>query len=83
MGHVEGERDVLVEHLLQACHHILGVACLVLTSPVVEPSAPELRAHERGVGAQLLQAAELVVDVGTGTEVHRPYEVVEGVELEV
>ena len=52
-------------------------------TPLVEPAAPELRAHLRGIGAQLAEAAELLVDVGTRTEVHRPCEVVKAVLLEV
>ena len=52
-------------------------------APFVEPAAPELGAHLRGVGTQLAEAAELVVDIGTRAEVHRPGKVVEAVLLEV
>ena len=83
VGHIEGEGDVMLHHGAYATHHGFGRAFLMGLSPSVKPSAPVLRAHERHVGAQLLEATELVVDVGTCTEVHRPYEVVEGVELEV
>ena len=51
--------------------------------PLVEPSAPELGAHLRGVGAELAEAAELFVDVCSRAEVHRPDEVVEAVLGEV
>ena len=52
-------------------------------SPLVEPSAPELRAHLRGVGTQLTETSELLVDIGTGAEVHRPHQVIESVRGEV
>ena len=68
-----------VQHVTHAIHHVLGTACLVASSPLVEPSAPELRAHQGTVGTQLLESAELVVDVGTRTEVHRPGQVVQSV----
>ena len=83
MGHVEGEGDVLVEHFAKSVHHVLGGACLVLAAPLVEPSAPELRAHQRSLRTHFLEFAELVVDVGTCAEVHRPHEVVETVVEEV
>ena len=83
MGHVEREGDALREHLVHALDHVLGRARLVAGAPLVEPSAPELRAHLRRVGAQLAQAAELLVDVGARAEVHGPRQVVEAVLLEV
>ena len=52
-------------------------------SPLVEPSAPELTAHQRAVGTQFLQAGKLLVDVGPRTEVHGPDEVVQSVLGEV
>ena len=50
-------------------------------APLVEPPAPVFGAHQRRRGAQL--PPELVVDVGPGAEVHRPYKVVEPVLGEV
>ena len=52
-------------------------------TPFVEPAAPELGAHLGRIGSQFAQAAELLVDVGTGAEVHGPRQVVESVFLEV
>ena len=52
-------------------------------TPLVEPSAPELRTHLGCVGTQLTQTAELLVDVGTCAEVHRPCQVFQTVLLEV
>ena len=83
VGHIEREGDVLGKHLVHAVHHGLGGTRLMACSPFVEPSAPELRAHQRGIGAQLFQALELLVDVGTCAEVHGPYQVVESVLREV
>ena len=81
--HIEAKGDVLHQHLPQAGHHVLGIARLMGAAPVVEPSAPELRAHQRRRGTQLLQSAELAVDVRARAEVHRPQQVIEGVLLEV
>ena len=52
-------------------------------SPLVEPSAPKLGAHERRLGTQLLESGELLVNVGARAEVHCPDKVVEAVVLEV
>jgi len=83
MGHIEREGDVLGEHLVNALDHVFGRTCLVACAPLVEPSAPELRAHLRCVGAQFAETTELLVDVCPGTEVHRPHQVVESVLGEV
>ena len=50
---------------------------------MVEPAAPELTTHERGVGAYFFQFLELFVDIGSPTEIDGPYQVVEGVVLEI
>ena len=52
-------------------------------APFVEPSAPELRAHQRRLRPQFAQTAELTVDVGAGAEVHCPHQIVQSVECEV
>ncbi len=83
VSHVEREGYASVEHLRDAVHHSLSAACLVASSPFVEPSAPELRAHLGAVGTQLAQFAELVVDIGTRAEVHRPREVIQAVLCEI
>ena len=53
------------------------------SAPLVEPAAPELRAHLWCVRTQLAKTTELIVDVGTRAEVHRPGKVVQSVLLEV
>ena len=83
VGHVEREADAAVQHLRDAIDHCFGTTCLVATAPFVEPSAPELRAHLGRVRTQLTQLLELVVDVGTGTEIHRPCEVIKAVLGEI
>ena len=83
MRHVERERNVAVEHVLDTGYHRFRIACLVLASPMIEPSTPELATHERGVGAYFFQFFELFVDIGTRTEIDGPYQVVKGIVLEV
>ena len=83
VGHIKGEADALGQHFVHAVHHILGRACLVPCAPFVEPSAPEFRAHLGRIGSEFAQTAELLVDVGSGAEVHCPGEVIKGVLLEV
>ena len=83
VGHIEGETDVLGEHLVDSIDHVLGRAGLMVGTPFVEPAAPEFRAHQRGIRAELFEALELFIDVGTCTEVHGPDEVIETVEFEV
>ena len=83
VGHIEREADALREHLVHTFNHILGRAGLMAGTPFVEPTAPELGAHLGRIGSQFAQAAELLVDVGTGAEVHGPCQVVESVLLEV
>ena len=53
VGHVKREADAALQHLRDAIDHGLCTARLVATTPLVEPSAPELRAHLRAVGTQL------------------------------
>ena len=76
VGHVQAEGNVAVEHVFDTAYHSGGVACLMLASPVVEPSAPELTAHQRCFGAEFLQFLELLFDIGAGTEVYCPEQVV-------
>ena len=83
MGHIEREGDALRKHFVKTFDHILGSTCLMLATPLVEPSAPELRAHLGSIGTQFAKTAELVVDVSTRAEVHRPDEVIETIVGEV
>ena len=83
VSHIEREADALRQHLVHTLYHILRRARLVAGTPLVEPAAPELRAHLWGVGPQLAEATELLVDVRTRAEVHRPRQVIEAVLLEV
>ena len=55
----------------------------MLGTPLVKPAAPELRAHLGGVGTQLAQATELIVNIGTCAEIHCPYEVIQAILLEI
>ena len=55
----------------------------MLSAPLVEPSAPELGAHQRGVRANFLKTTELVIDVGTSAEVHGPNKVIKTIVKEV
>ena len=75
--HVEREGDTFAQHLVNARHHLVGRACLVLGAPFVKPSAPVFRAHQRCVGAQALQLLKLLVYVGSCAKVHGPHQVVE------
>ena len=54
VGHVQAEGNVAVEHVFDTAYHGGGVTCLMLASPVVEPSTPELTAHQWRFGAQFL-----------------------------
>ena len=53
------------------------------STPFVKPTAPELRAHLWSIRTELSEATELLVDVGTRAEVHRPHQVVQSVLFEV
>ena len=70
--HIEREGDMAVQHVLDTGNHHPGIARLVLASPMVEPSAPELAAHQRSIGACLFQLLELGIDIGSCPEVDRP-----------
>ena len=71
VSHIQREADVFLQHLVHAVHHVLCGTSLVVGSPLVEPSAPELRAHQWCIRAKFFQAGELVVDIRTCTKVHR------------
>ena len=83
VGHIEAERDAFRQHLFDAGNHVGGWTGLMVGAPFVKPSAPELGAHQRGIGAQLLQTGELLVDIGARTEIHGPDQVVQTVEGEI
>ena len=70
--HIERERDMAVQHVFNTGNHHPGIARLVLSSPMIEPSAPELAAHQRSIGARLFQFLELCIDIGSCPEVDRP-----------
>ena len=83
MSHVEREADASLQHLVDAGNHVGRWACLVTGSPLIEPAAPELRAHERRVGTHLLEAGKLLVDIAAGAKVHSPQQVVETIKVEI
>ena len=77
--HVERERNAFVQHFLQSADHFLAAARFMTPAPFVEPSAPELGTHLGRFGTQLAQLLEFVFDIGAGTEVHGPYQIVQSV----
>ena len=77
VSHVKAEGDVAIEHIFDALHHIFGRTCFMFPSPVVEPSAPELTAHQRSFGTKLFQFLKLLVDISPSSEIHSPNQVVE------
>ena len=83
MGHVEAEGDAFGQHLVNAGNHVGSRTGFVVGSPLVEPAAPEFGAHQRAIRTEFLQRCKLLVDVGSCTEVHGPYQVVESVLGEV
>ena len=80
--HIEREGDMAVQHVLDTGNHHPGIARLVLASPMVEPSAPELAAHQRSIGACLFQLLELGIDISSCPEVDRPDQIIQTVQLE-
>ena len=52
-------------------------------SPVVEPSAPELTAHQRSFRTKFFQFLELLVYIGACSEVDGPDQVVECIPCKV
>ncbi len=83
VSHIQTERDVPVEHILDALYHIFCRTCLMFASPVVEPSAPELATHQRSFGAKFFKFFKLLVDIGACSKVHGPNQVIERVIGEV
>ena len=83
VSHIKREGDTLREHFVETFDHILGSTGLMLAAPLVEPSAPKLRAHFGSIGTQFAETTELVVDVGTRAKVHSPDEVIETIVGEV
>ena len=79
VSHVERERDVIVEHRLDAIDHGVGRSCLVSRAPSVEPSAPIFRAHQRCIGTHLLYFLKLLQDIRVGSKIHSPKKVVESI----
>ena len=53
------------------------------STPLVKPSTPELRAHLRCIRTNLTETLELIVDIGTRTEIHGPSQVIETIVEEV
>ena len=83
VSHIEREGDALREHFVETFDHILGSTGLMLAAPLVEPSAPKLRAHFGSIGTQFAETTELVIDVGSRAEVHGPDEIVETIVGEI
>ena len=83
VGHIEREADAFAQHLIHSFYHILGWAGLVACSPLVEPAAPEFRTHLWSIRTNFTKTLELLVDVGTSTEVHGPGQVIEAIVQEV
>ena len=55
----------------------------MVCTPFVKPTAPELGTHQGAVGTHLFQFGKLLVDVGSRSEVHRPYQVIKSVVEEI
>ncbi len=83
MGHVETERYLVLEHITDAVNHHPGRSCFMFSSPMVEPAAPELAAHQRSIRPELLQMRELLPDVGSCSEIHCPQQVVQTIVREI
>ena len=83
VSHIERETDALGEHLIDAIDHITGRTSLMIGPPLIEPTAPELRTHLRGIRAQFAQAFELFIDIRPCPEVHGPHQILESILLEV
>ena len=83
MCHIETERNPLRKHLVDTCNHVICRTGLVIGSPFVEPSAPELTTHQRAVRTYFFQWSELLIDIRPRTEVHGPYKVIQSIQLEI
>ena len=77
VSHIETERDIPVEHILDTLYHIFCRTCFVFPSPMVEPSAPELTTHQWSFGTKLFQFLKLLVDISPSSEIHSPNQIVE------
>ena len=77
VSHIETERDIPVEHILDSLYHIFCRTCFVFPSPMVEPSAPELTTHQWSFGTKLFQFLKLLVDISPSSEIHSPNQIVE------
>ena len=51
--------------------------------PLIEPATPEFGTHQGCIGAQLLEAGKLMIDIGSCTEIHGPNEIIEAILLEI
>ena len=76
MSHIQTERNTLIKHFFQTFHHHFSGTGLMLASPMVEPSTPKLTAHQRSFGTHFTQLGKLFVDVGSGSEVDSPNQVI-------
>lgn len=83
MGHVEAERNLVLEHVTDAVNHHPSRSGFMFSSPMVEPAAPELAAHQRCIRPELLQTDKLFPDVGSCSEIHRPQQVVQTIVREI
>ena len=81
MCHIKTKRDVPVEHILDTFHHFLGRTGLMLPAPMVKPTRPELTAHEWSIRTYGREFLEFLIDIGTCTEVQRPKQIVQSIQL--
>ena len=83
MGHVEAERNLVLQHITDAVNHHPSRSGFMFSSPMVEPADPELAAHQRSIRPELLQTGKLFPDVGSCSEIHRPQQVVQTIVREI
>ena len=79
MSHIEREGDSFGKHFIDPLHHSLCRTGFMTGSPLIKPAAPELRTHQWTVGTQLLQLRKLLIDIGTRSKIHGPYQIVKSV----
>ena len=55
----------------------------MISSPFIEPSAPEFATHQGAIRTHFFQWSELLVNIRACTEVHGPYKVIQRIQLEI
>ena len=83
MSHIQTVGNSSFEHVFHTSAHHVGTAGCMRTSPVIEPSGPVLATHQRNGRLIFCQHLELLVDIGTGTEVDGTQHAVEHGFLEI